>query len=71
MKIEARSICTHDPEELDNSFSGTPWDRGLGFFQQFLYTPPAHATDSPARLRASQARRMIGGRTPMEDSTPS
>ncbi len=36
MKIEARSICIHDPEELDNSFSGTPWDRGLGFFQQLL-----------------------------------
>ena len=36
MEIEARRICMRDPDELHDSFSGTPWNRGLGFFQQLL-----------------------------------
>ncbi len=36
MGIEARHICATDAELLQEAFTGTPWDRGLQFFQQLV-----------------------------------
>src|SRR5262245_32837837 len=37
MQIQARCISVGDPKRLQETFAGTPWDRGLPFFEQLLH----------------------------------